>query len=151
MGFLDNLKSKSQQMSQQLNTKKSQLKSREFAQGSMAICALVAAADGSIDPVEQQKTTDVITTNEVLSIFDPRDLREIFDKYAGKLRTDYQLGKVEAIQAIGKLRGKPEQARAAIQIGIIIGGADGNFDENEQAAVREACNAVGIAPGEFDL
>ena len=151
MGFLDNLKSKSQQMSQQLNTKKSQLKSKEFAQGSMAMCALVAAADGSIDVVEQQKTTELITSNEVLSIFDPRDLREIFDKYADKLRADYQLGKVEAIQAIGKLRGKPDQARAAIQIGIIIGGADGNFDEHEQAAVREACNAVGIAPGEFDL
>ena len=151
MGFLDNLKSKSQQMSQQLNTKKGQLKSKEFAQGSMAMCALVAAADGSIDVVEQQKTTELITSNEVLSIFDPRDLREIFDKYADKLRADYQLGKVEAIQAIGKLRGKPDQARAAIQIGIIIGGADGNFDENEQAAVREACNAVGIAPGEFDL
>ena len=151
MGFLDNLKSKSQQMSQQLNTKKSQLKSKEFAQGSMAMCALVAAADGSIDVVEQQKTTELITTNEVLSIFDPRDLREIFDKYADKLRADYQLGKVEAIQAIGKLRGKPDQARAAIQIGIIIGGADGNFDEHEQAAVREACNAVGIAPSEFDL
>ena len=58
---------------------------------------------------------------------------------------------MEAIQAIGKLRGKPDQARATIQIGIIIGGADGNFDEHEQAAVREACNAVGIAPGEFDL
>ena len=151
MGFLDNLKSKSQQMSQQLNTKKSQLKSKEFAQGSMAMCALVAAADGSIDVVEQQKTTELITSNEVLSIFDPRDLREIFEKYADKLRADYQLGKVEAIQAIGKLRGKPDQARAAIQIGIIIGGADGNFDEHEQAAVREACNAVGIAPGEFDL
>ena len=151
MGFLDNLKSKSQQMSQQLNTKKGQLKSKEFAQGSMAMCALVAAADGSIDVVEQQKTTELITTNEVLSIFDPRDLREIFDKYADKLRADYQLGKVEAIQAIGKLRGKPDQARAAIQIGIIIGGADGNFDEHEQAAVREACNAVGIAPAEFDL
>jgi tellurite resistance protein TerB len=151
MGFLDNLKSKSQQMSQQLNTKKSQLKSKEFAQGSMAMCALIAAADGSIDVVEQQKTTELITTNEVLSIFDPRDLREIFDKYADKLRADYQLGKVEAIQAIGKLRGKPDQARATIQIGIIIGGADGNFDEHEQAAVREACNAVGIAPGEFDL
>ena len=151
MGVLDNLKSKSQQMSQQLNTKKSQLKSKEFAQGSMAMCALIAAADGSIDVVEQQKTTELITTNEVLSIFDARDLREIFDKYADKLRADYQLGKVEAIQAIGKLRGKPDQARATIQIGIIIGGADGNFDEHEQAAVREACNAVGIAPGEFDL
>ncbi len=151
MGFLDNLKSKSQQMSQQLNTKKSQLKSKEFAQGSMAICALVAAADGSIDVVEQQKTTELITTNEVLSIFDPSYLREIFDKYADKLRADYQLGKAESIRCIGKLRGKPEEARATIQIGIVIGGADGNFDLNEQAAVREACEAVGIAPSEFGL
>jgi tellurite resistance protein TerB len=151
MGFLENLKSKSQQMGQQLNTKKSQLKSRDFAQGSMAMCALIAAADGSIDVAEQHKTSDLITSNEVLSIFDPRDLREIFDKYADKLRADYQLGKVEALQAIGRLRGKPDQARATIQIGIIIGGADGNFDASEQAAVREACDALGIAPSEFDL
>ena len=85
MGFLDSLKSKSQQMSQQLNTKKGQLKSKEFAQGSMAMCALIAAADGSIDPVEQRKTNAVISTNDVLSIFDQRDLQEIFDKYAYKL------------------------------------------------------------------
>ena len=38
-----------------------------------------------------------------------------------------------------------------IQVGIIIGGADGNFDKHEQQAVREACNAVGIPPAEFDL
>ena len=30
-----------------------------------------------------------------------------------------------------------------IQVGIIIGGADGNFDPDEKQAVREACNAVG--------
>ncbi len=38
-----------------------------------------------------------------------------------------------------------------IQVGIIIGGADGNFDKDEKQAVREACHAVGIPPAEFDL
>jgi tellurite resistance protein TerB len=38
-----------------------------------------------------------------------------------------------------------------IQVGIIVGGADGNFDKDEQQAVREACLAVGIPPAEFDL
>lgn len=151
MGFLDNLKAKSQQMGQQLNTKKGQLKTKEFAQGSMAMCALIAAADGSIDASEKQKTMDVIASNDVLSIFDSRDLREIFDKFASKLEANYEMGKVEAIQTIAKLRGKEDQARATIQIGIIIGGADGDFDEQEQAAVREACHAVGIAPSEFGL
>jgi tellurite resistance protein TerB len=151
MSFLDNLKSKSQHMSQQLNAKKTQLKSKEFAQASMAMCALIAAADGSIDIVERHKTCDLIASNDVLSIFDPDDLRAIFDKYASKFQADYQLGKADSVQAISKLRGKPDQARAAIQIGIIIGGADGNFDAHEQAAVREACDALGIPPREFGL
>lgn len=42
-------------------------------------------------------------------------------------------------------------ARAVIQIGIIIGGADGHFDDHEKAAVRGAAHAVGIDPAEFDL
>ena len=70
MGFLENLKS----MSQQLNAKKSQLMTREFAHGAMAICALIAAADGSIDACEKEKTLELITTNEALSIFDPAEL-----------------------------------------------------------------------------
>ena len=147
MGFLENLKSKSQQ----LNAKKNQFRSREFAHGSMAMCALIAAADGSIDAREKQTTTELITSNDVLSIFDPDDLREIFDRYVSRLQSNYDLGKVEAYQAISKLKGKPDQARAMIQIGIIIGGADGIFDPYEQAAVRNACNAVGIAPGDFGL
>lgn len=43
------------------------------------------------------------------------------------------------------------EARAVIQIGIVIGGADGNFDPQERAVVREACFALGINPAEFDL
>ena len=56
-----------------------------------------------------------------------------------------------AVQALSKLKSKPDQARAVIQIGIIIGGADGNFDSDEKQVVREACFAVGINPAEFDL
>jgi tellurite resistance protein TerB len=84
-------------------------------------------------------------------VFPPEELQQKFDWYCSKLAGDFEFGKVEAIATIGKLRSKPEQARAVIQIGIIIGGADGNFDAHEKQAVREACNAVGISPAEFDL
>ena len=84
-------------------------------------------------------------------MFEPSELQDHFTFYASKLEKDYEFGKVEAIATIGKLKSKPEAARAVIQVGIIIGGADGNFDEDEKRAVREACNAVGIAPAEFDL
>ena len=151
MAFFDQLKSRTQEMSSQLKTKAGQLKNKEFANGSMAMCALVAAADGSIDANERQKTAGLIMSNDVLSIFPPNELREKFDFYCDKLTKDYDFGKVEAIASISRLKSKPDEARAVIQIGIIIGGSDGNFDNDEKKAVKEACFAVGISPSEFDL
>ena len=151
MAFFDQLKARTAEMSSQLKTKADQFKSKEFAAGSMAMCALIAAADGSIDAAERQKTAALIMSNDILSVFPPDELRQKFDFYCDKLSKDYDFGKVEAIATIAKLKAKPEQGRAVIQIGIIIGGADGNFDADEKKAVREACFAVGIAPTEFDL
>ena len=151
MPLWDQLKSRSATMSSQLKTKAHTFKNADFANGSMAICALIAAADGSIDASERQKVAGFITSNDVLSIFPADELRSKFDNYCNKLSADYDFGKIEAIQAIGKLKKKEDQARAVIQIGIIIGGADGNFDDDEKRAVKEACNAVGISPAEFDL
>ena len=144
MAFWDSLKAKTREMNTQLTTKAGQFKNKEFANGSMAMCALIAAADGSIDAAEQAKTVALIRSNSVLSVFPPEELQQKFDWYCSKLAGDFEFGKVEAIATIGKLRSKPEQARAVIQIGIIIGGADGDFDAKERAAVRDACNAVGI-------
>src|SRR6476469_2793279 len=144
MAFWDSLKAKTREMNSQLTTKAGQFKNKEFANCSMAMCALIAAADGSIDSAEQSKTATLIRSNTVLSVFPPEELQQKFDWYCSKLAGDFEFGKVEAIATIGKLRSKPDQARAVIQIGIIIGGADGDFDAKERAAVRDACNAVGI-------
>ena len=151
MAFWDSLKSKTKEMNTQLTTKAGQFKNKEFANGSMAMCALIAAADGSIDPAEQAKTAGFIRTNSVLAVFPPDELQQKFDWYCSKLAGDFEFGKIEAIATIGKLCNKPDQARAVIQLGIIIGGADGNFDTRERGAVRDACNAVGIPAAEFDL
>lgn len=151
MSIWKQLRQSTQGMQQQLLAKKNDLQSGAFRDASMAMCALVAAADGSIDESERQKVSGLITTNDVLSNFPPESLRAKFDESCQKLTADYQLGKVELIQQVGKTKKKPAEARAVIQIGIIIGGADGNFDEQEKAVVREACHAVGIDPSEFEI
>ena len=151
MAFWDQLKTKTSEMSEQLSTKTKQFKNKDFANGSMAMCALIAAADGKIDPAERQKTAALIMSNDVLAVFPPAELKEKFDHFCDRLERDYDFGKVEAIGAISKLKSKQDQARAVLQIGVIIGGADGTFDEHERQAVKEACFAVGISPSEFDL
>ena len=78
-------------------------------------------------------------------------MRQKFDWYCNKLAADFDFGKIEATADHRQVEIEAGQARAVVQIGIIIGGADGNFDEHERKAVRDACFAVGIPPAEFDL
>ncbi|MFI0373417.1 tellurite resistance TerB family protein [Actinomadura sp. 1N219] len=151
MPFWDKLRESTQTMQTQLLSRKNDLKSGAFRDASMAMCALVAAADGSVDPTERQKTASLIASNEVLQNFPADDLQRRFNDNVSKLTADFDFGKVAVLQDIGKAKKKPAEARAVIQIGIIIGGADGNFDNSEKAIVREACYALGLDPAEFEL
>lgn len=136
MALWDRVKESASTMQTQLVAKKNDLKSGAFRDASMAMCALVAAADGSVDPSERQRVAQLIATNEVLQNFDADDLRRRFDDNLNKLTADFAFGKVSVLQEVAKAKKKPAEARAVIQIGIVIGGADGDFDKTEQAVVR---------------
>ncbi|CAM5264102.1 MULTISPECIES: tellurite resistance TerB family protein [Streptomyces] len=151
MALWDRFKESASTMQTQLMAKKNDLKSGAFRDASMAMCALVAAADGSIDPSERQKVAQLIMSNDVLRNFPGDDLQRRFDANCDKLTADFDFGKVSVLQEVAKAKKKPAEARAVIQIGIIIGGADGDFDKDEQAVVREACYALDLPPHEFDL
>ncbi|WP_329302580.1 TerB family tellurite resistance protein [Streptomyces sp. NBC_00659] len=151
MALWDRIKESASTMQTQLVAKKNDLKSGAFRDASMAMCALVAAADGTIDPSERRRVAQLIATNEVLQNFDATDLQRRFDDNLNKLTADFAFGKVSVLQEIAKAKKKPAEARAVIQIGIVIGGADGDFDKTEQAVVREACFTLDLPPHEFDL
>jgi tellurite resistance protein TerB len=161
MALWDRFKESASQMQTQLAAKKNDLRSGAFRDASMAMCALVAAAGGtshassggggSVDPSERQRVAQLIGTNEVLQNFPADDLRRRFEANLDKLTADFAFGKVGVLQEIAKAKKKPAEARAVVQIGIVIGGADGDFDEDERAVVREACYALGLPPHEFDL
>ncbi|MGW6271447.1 tellurite resistance TerB family protein [Streptomyces sp. NPDC055060] len=151
MALWDRVKESASTMQTQLVAKKNDLKSGAFRDSSMAMCALVAAADGTIDPSERRRVAQLIATNEVLQNFPADDLRRRFDACLDKLTADFEFGKVSVLQEVAKAKKKPAEARAVVQIGIVIGGADGDFDATERAVVREACFALDLPPREFDL
>ncbi|MER7397498.1 TerB family tellurite resistance protein [Streptomyces sp. NPDC000151] len=151
MALWDRIKDSAQTMQTQLTAKKNDLKSGAFRDASMAMCALVAAADGSVDASERRRVAQLIMSNDVLQNFPADDLQRRFDGYLDKLIADFDFGRVSVLQEIGKVKKKPTEARAVIQIGIVIGGADGDFDKTEQAVVRDVCFALDIPPAEFDL
>ncbi|MHA6615608.1 tellurite resistance TerB family protein [Pseudonocardia sp. DLS-67] len=151
MALWDQLKSRLQGLTADTKVQVEKYQNKDFAKASMAMCALIAAADGTISADERSKMIGFISSSDVLSTFPPSELQEHFEFYASKLEKDFEFGKLESIATIGKLKSKPEAARTVIQVGVIIGGADGSFDDHEKRAVREACNAVDIPPADFDL
>ncbi|WAZ26812.1 tellurite resistance TerB family protein [Streptomyces cinnabarinus] len=135
----------------QLGSIKTELKSGAYRDASMAMCALVAAADGQVDASEIQQMESMILGNEVLQNFPPEQLRERFHKHVGQLTRNFAQGKAEALQDIAKAAKKPTEARAVVQTGMVIAGADGHFSQAEQLVLREACAALGLSPTEFQL
>ncbi|MFJ7771185.1 tellurite resistance TerB family protein [Streptomyces sp. NPDC097107] len=135
----------------QLASVKTELKSGAYRDASMAMCALVAAADGQVEPAERQRVEELIVSNEVLQNFPADQLRQRFNQHVDKLIANFELGKSEALQVIAKAAKKPAEARAVIQTGMVIAGADGVFEPSEQYAIREACTALGVSPSEFGV
>ncbi|MEU9731688.1 TerB family tellurite resistance protein [Streptomyces sp. NPDC048002] len=135
----------------QLGSIKTELKSGAYRDASMAMCALVAAADGQVDASEIQQMESMILGNEVLQNFPPEQLRQRFHKHVDQLTRNFAHGKAEALQDIAKAAKKPTEARAVVQTGMVIAGADGHFSQAEVMVLHEACAALGLSPAEFQL
>ncbi|NED02003.1 tellurite resistance TerB family protein [Streptomyces sp. SID6648] len=135
----------------QLGSLKTELKSGAYRDASMAMCALVAAADGSVDPAERHHVENLILQNDVLQNFPPEQLRQRFNKHVDQLTFNFQQGKADAMQEIAKAAKKPVEAKAVVQTGFVIAGADGYIAPVEAQVLREACMALGVSPQEFGL
>ncbi len=150
MGFLNKLKQMAQDGQKIAQEGYDRFNNAAFADATMAACALIGAADGKIDQQERTRTAQFITSSDKLKSFDVGKLRDKYDAYCDKISRDFDFGKIELMQAIGKIK-KPEEARAVVQLAVVIANADGDFDAKEQAVMREIIHALSLTPAEFGL
>jgi len=129
----------------------SKFKNRSFMEAVVSGCALVAAADGSIESSEKQKMAGFLERADELKHFDMRQIIEVFQKAAGDFEFDHAIGKASALRIIGKIKGNEDQARLLVRVVCAIGAADGVFDAAEKAMVVEIIRELGLKSTEFDL
>ncbi|WDF51326.1 tellurite resistance TerB family protein [Paenibacillus sp. KACC 21273] len=134
-----------------LNDQMKKFKNKDFLEAIVAGCALVAAADGNISADEKQKMAGYIGRNEQLKVFDMSLVIVRFNHYVENFEFDAIIGKQEALKAISKFKSKPEEGRLLIGVCSAIGSADGDFDPQEQAVVREIATVLGLNASEFGL
>jgi tellurite resistance protein TerB len=149
--MLNWIKDKGNEVRARLTAEVSKFKNRAFMEATVASCALVAAADGTISSEEKQKMAGFIRNSDELKHFAMPDVIAFFEKVVGNFDFDAAIGKAEALKVIGRLRSNPEQARVMVRVACAIGASDGNFDQKERAVVREIFVELGLSPADFDV
>ena len=124
---------------------------RDMMEAVVAGCTMIAYADGVVTADEKQKMAGYMRQSEALKVFEMDQVIAAYNKYAGKFDIDPQLGQVEALRVIGKLRGKEAESRLLVRVCCVIGAADGTFDDNEKESTRKICQELGLQPSEFEL
>ncbi|AFM41300.1 putative stress response protein, TerZ- and CABP1 [Desulfosporosinus acidiphilus SJ4] len=122
---------------------------KDLTDALVAGSALVAAADGVIEPSEREKLIDYFRTSPEMRGINIREVDSRFNDYVQRIRNDRMLGKAEALRAIGKVATKPDAARLVVRLCCAIGFADGEFSAVEKDVVVEICREVRLDPGEF--
>src|SRR5689334_4341445 len=73
---------------EQLLAKRNDLRGGTFRDATMGICALVAAADGSIDPGERMRVAQLIGSDSILQHFPTDELRTLFEDNCNRITMD---------------------------------------------------------------
>ena len=122
---------------------------KDLTEALVAGSALVAIADGVIDPAERGKLIDYFRTSQEMRGININEVDSRFNYFVQRIQSDRILGKAEALRAVGKLASKQEAARLVVRLCCAIGFADGEFAPVEKQVVEEICREVHLDPREF--
>jgi len=124
-----------------------QFNNATFKNATMAVCALMAAADGTVSKDERSKVAKLIVGNQMLSVFQPTDLRDTFEEYCVKAEDEFS--RLDLLQVVRKLKGNESQADTALKVALIIANADGTFDDSEKKVLVELCGVLGLSSANY--
>ena len=122
---------------------------KDLTEALVAGSALVATADGIIDPSEREKLIEYFRTSQEMRGININEVDSRFNYYVQRIQSDQMMGKAEALRAIGKLASKPDAARLVVRLCCAIGFADGEFAPVEKRIVEEISREVNLDPREF--
>lgn len=126
-------------------------KSKEFLNAALGGSALVILADGSIDAQEKSKMMNFIENHEALSIYNTSEVVKTWKDYIDTLEMDSDIGSAKAMSALGKIKGKEDQAKLVLRMVCAIGASDGDFDADEKRVASKIAIELGLDPADFDL
>lgn len=149
MSFWENVKKSTAEYSQRLSDEVSKYKNAKFLTSVVTGCAFMAMADGTVSAPEKQKMIGFLKNSAELKVFKFEEVIAAFNEAVGLFEFDFELGKIEALKRIGRMRDNPDAARIVVRVVIAIGNSDGNFDAKEIKVAEEITKELGLNPSDF--
>lgn len=149
MSFLNKIKGAFNTSRDELTKQVSRYKNKKFMEGTVAVCARIAVASDGVSAEEKQKMIGFIRASDELSVFETEEVITFFNKLATSFDFDVEIGKGETMKYILALKDQPEAAQLALRVGVAVAKSDGDFDSDEQHAVRDIAIALGFDPEDY--
>lgn len=149
MSFLDKVRSAVNSGRSELANQVTRFKNKKFMEGTVAVCAFIAAASNGVSSEEKQKMVGFIKNSDELKVFDTNEVIAFFQKIISGFEFDADIGKGEALKYIVALKSDGGAAQLALRVGVAVAKSDGDFDEDEKAAVKEISLALGLNPSDY--
>lgn len=147
MGFFSSLKAGFDSVKAGLDGEMAKFKNADAANASLAIVALVAGADGEVEPDERKAGAEFVRKGTLFQAFDRSKLASTLEEFYGKATNDIM--REDLFDVIRKVKGNADQSRAVVKVGIGIAKADGEFEPQEKEILAEVCDALGLSTSDF--
>ncbi len=141
----------SKQSWNEFNDEIQQAENEHLMEGIVAGCALVAYADGQVTDEEHDRMVSLIRGFEPIAAFGIDDVIVSFETMTAQFVADPKGGEISALKAVARVRGAARTPALLVKTCCAIAAADGQFDENERAAIIRISKLLGLNPAVFDI
>lgn len=149
MGFLDRLKGFAQSTQNAIGDEVSKFRNADALDALVGASVMIAAADGNISADEKTKLLGFLQNSALTKAYSTDKIIKVFNEHSGRFDFGVDIGAAEVLRIVGKQRSNVETARAIARLAVMIGKADGDFDENERRTATAIINELGLNPAEF--
>ena len=131
---------------EKLKSEIEQRNNKPFLKAAMAVCALVANADGTVSFAERYRVDRVLETVRELRIYDPHKAVDVLDGFLDDLRRDRETAARVLRAKIARFAGDHKSARTLLRIAYFIVTADEGIREAERAVFDKICDSLNVDP-----
>lgn len=123
---------------------------RNYLEAVAAVAALVANADGDIEPSERTKAVSVIVNHPKLGkMYDQRVIKETADLMFERAR-DFS-GRNSLAKELDDIKSDKQMAEDVYAIGVDIAMADGDLEPAEKDMLAKVANRLQVDASQFDF